>query len=231
MNKSQTKVFRLSLLLILIYWVYDVTSLFQSAPAIPDDTRDLLLRIALVKTLSFTILILLLKGQGDSFSTIGWRSSKWVFQLLRGILFGLLTFVLVNVALTPFLNSLFPSANADPGIMAHFADKSFLWIWLLTAILGGGLVEEFQRVFILTRFEKWKGEKVIVLVLLIDAISFGIGHAYQGMTGAVSAGLTGVIFGLIYLRRRSFIEAFTAHALYDIIGITVGHMMMKANSN
>lgn len=83
----------------------------------------------------------------------------------------------------------------------------------------------------LTRFEKWKGKKVIILVLLIDAISFGIGHAYQGMAGAVSAGLTGIIFGIIYLRKRSFIEAFTAHAFYDVIGISLGHMMMRADQN
>lgn len=231
MNKTQTTVFRLSLTLILIYWIYDLVSLLRPAPVIPHDTASLLLQIAFVKVLTFTLLILLLKGQGDNFKTIGWRSTQWGVQLLRGVLFGLLTFVLINVLLTPFLNTLFPSESTGPGIMAHFSDASFLWLWLISAILGGGLVEEFQRIFILTRFEKWRGKKLILLVLLIDAISFGIGHAYQGMAGAASVGLTGIIFGLIYLRKRSFIETFTAHALYDVIGISLGHVMMRTSQN
>lgn len=229
MNKSQNQVFRLSLALIVIYWIYHIAKLFQPAPALPDNTTNLLLRIAAVKATTFTILLLLLKGQRDDFKSIGWKNHKWGFQLLRGMLFGLLAFVAVNILFTPILNSFFPSNNMEPGIMAHFKDRSMLWIWFLSAVLGGGLTEEFQRVFILTRFEKWIGTKVIVPVLLIDAGFFGIGHLYQGMAGAVSAALSGVIFGLIYLRRRSFIEAFTAHSVYDLIGITVGHMLMQTS--
>lgn len=231
MNKTQTKVFRLSLVLIVIYWLYDITKLFQSPPTLPDSTTDILLRIALIKTATFGVLFFLLKGQGDSFKSIGWNGNKWVAQILRGVGFGLLIFVLINIVFTPLLNAIFPANGGGSGIMAHFTDMSMLWVWLLTGILGGGLVEEFQRVFILTRFEKWKGKKVVLLILLIDAVSFGIGHMYQGAAGAISAALTGIIFGLIYLRKRSFIEAFTAHAIYDVIGITVGHMMMQAGQN
>lgn len=231
MNKTQTKILRFSLVLIVIYWLYDITKLFQPTSTIPNDTTDLLLRIALIKTVTFVLLIALLKGQGDGFKSLGWKNRKWLPQLLWGTLFGLLTFVLINILLTPLLNAIYPSQGAGSDIMAHFTDMSILWIWVLFAILGGGLVEEFQRVFIITRFEKWKGKKVVLLILLIDAISFGIGHLYQGATGAISAALTGIIFGLIYLRKRSFIEAITAHAIYDVIGITVGHILMQQGQN
>ena len=114
-----------------------------------------------------------------------------------------------------------------PGIMAHFTNMSYLPLWILSGILGGGFVEEFQRVFILTRFEKWKGSRIIIFILLLDVISFGIGHLYQGMAGAFSAGITGLLFGLIYLRKRSFIEVFVCHAIYDVIGITIGHIIVQ----
>lgn len=231
MNKTQKKIFRFSLVLIVIYWLYDITKLFQPTPTIPDDTTDLLLRIASIKTVTFVLLIVLLNGQGDGFKSLGWKNHKWLPQLLRGAFFGLLTFILINVLITPVLNALSPSQGTGSGIMAHFTDMSILWVWVLFAILGGGLVEEFQRVFIITRFEKWKGKKVVLLILLIDAVSFGIGHLYQGTAGAISAALTGIIFGLIYLRKRSFIEAFTAHAIYDVIGITVGHILMQQGQN
>ncbi len=227
MNKQQKNIFYFSLIAIVGYWIYDVLKVFQGAPTLPDHTGTLLLRILLVKSIAFLVLFFLLKGQGDGFQSVGWKRDKWARQVLIGFGFGIAAFILINILLSPVLNQFFPRENQGPGIMAHFTDMSNLPLWILTGILGGGFVEELQRTFVLTRFEKWKGTRIIIIILLIDVVSFGIGHLYQGPAGAISTGISGLIFGLVYLRKRSFIEAFTCHAIYDVIGIVIGHLMMQ----
>ena len=54
---------------------------------------------------------------------------------------------------------------------------------------------------------------------------FGIGHLYQGVDSAIGTGIQAVLFILIYLRKRNTLEAVVAHAVYDIIGITIAYMI------
>ncbi len=227
MNNTQKRIFQLSLIVIVVYWLYDIFKLTQPPVEIPDDTTQLLTRIAFLKIGVLSVITILVFGRGDTFISLGWRKQQWPKQLLIGTAFGIVTFALTRVLIDPALTSVFPREDQGPGIMAHFTNMSNLWIWLLFGIIGGGFVEELQRVFIFSTFEKWKGKGIIVWVVLIDIISFGIGHLYQGLSGAISAAISGLIFALIYLRKRSFLEAFTAHAVYDIIGITLGHILMQ----
>ncbi|OEK01103.1 hypothetical protein BFP97_06090 [Roseivirga sp. 4D4] len=230
MNNIQKRIFQLSLVIIVAYWLYDVFKLTQPPVEIPSDTTALLTRIAFLKIAVFSVITILVFGQGHNLSFLGWKSQKCSKQLLIGTLFGIITFALTRMLIDPMLNSIFPRDDQGPGIMAHFTNMSNLWIWLLFGIIGGGFVEELQRVFIFSTFEKWKGKGIIAWVVLIDIISFGIGHLYQGLSGAISAAISGLIFALIYLRKRSFLEAFTAHAIYDVIGITLGHIIMQQMS-
>jgi membrane protease YdiL (CAAX protease family) len=227
MSKNQKRIFYFSLVLIMAYWLNDVIKVTQPPALIPDETSRLFKQILILKVSSFALICLLLFGQGDHFTNLGWRTKNWPKQLLIGCLSGIFTFALIRLLVSPLLSGVFPEANQGPRIMVHFQEPSNLWIWLLIGIFGGGFVEELQRTFILTRFEKWKGKEIIIWVVIIDVISFGAGHLYQGPGGAISAGITGLIFALIYLRKRSFIEAFSAHALYDVIGIILGHMLMQ----
>ena len=48
---------------------------------------------------------------------------------------------------------------------------------------------------------------------------FGIGHLYQGVGTAISVGLSGLVLGAIYIKRRSAIEVITIHAFSDILAI------------
>ena len=52
---------------------------------------------------------------------------------------------------------------------------------------------------------------------------FGIGHLYQGVDSAIGTGIQALLFILIYLRKRRTLEAVAAHAVYDIVGITIAY--------
>ena len=81
------------------------------------------------------------------------------------------------------------------------------------------MVEELQRIFIFTRFEKWLGRPGLILGIVLSSVMFGVGHLYQGLGIAISTAVSGVIFALVYLRRRSALEPITAHALSDVLAM------------
>lgn len=66
----------------------------------------------------------------------------------------------------------------------------------------------------------WRG--AFVVALLAQAVVFGLAHSYQGPNGAVSAGLSGVLYGgLVSLGRGSLAPAILAHGLQDSLGFVL----------
>jgi len=110
--------------------------------------------------------------------------------------------------------------------MSHLFDNIyFLPAWIFIAIFKGGFAEELWRIFTLTRFEKCCGKSGLLLALIFGAVIFGVGHLYQGVGGVISVAIVGLLYGLVYLRRRRAFEAVVAHATFDLIGITLGYMI------
>jgi membrane protease YdiL (CAAX protease family) len=86
-------------------------------------------------------------------------------------------------------------------------------VFALVVIVAGGLREEVQRAFLLTRFERWLGGPVVGLVLV--SVAFGAGHILQGWDAAIVTGLLGAAWGALYLHRRSAIAPIVSHAGYN----------------
>jgi hypothetical protein len=56
----------------------------------------------------------------------------------------------------------------------------------------------------------------IYLVPLIPGVIFGIAHIYQGITGVVKTGVTGIILGYIYAATGSLITVIIVHFVIDL---------------
>jgi membrane protease YdiL (CAAX protease family) len=82
-------------------------------------------------------------------------------------------------------------------------------------LIAGGIKEELQRAFILTRFREHLGGAG--LGLLLWSIGFGAGHYVQGIQGVVIATIYGLIFGIVYILSRSLIAPIIAHSAYDTV--------------
>jgi len=205
--------------------VVALTSLWQLATlstsqVVPEHFSEIVTRIAIDKVLVFSVLALLLWLEREGFAALGVRREGWPKQVGIGIAIGLLMFAVLNVALTAVLESIFPPPGATGrSVMVFFQDPKHLFAWLPIGIFGGGVVEELERIFILTRFEKWLGRKGLVLGVALSSLTFGAGHLYQGLGAALSTFVSGVVFSLVYLRRRSALEPMTAHAASDVIAI------------
>ena len=90
-------------------------------------------------------------------------------------------------------------------------------LFILVALVAGGLREEVQRAFLLHRFEAWLGGGAVGVV--VTSVAFGAGHLIQGVDAAVATGLLGAFWGSIYLRRRSMVAPLVSHSGFDVIQI------------
>jgi membrane protease YdiL (CAAX protease family) len=86
-------------------------------------------------------------------------------------------------------------------------------IFTVVVVLAGGVREELQRAFILHRFEQRLGGVRLGLVLF--SVSFGLMHINQGLDAALAVGVLGVIWGVLYVTRRSAVMAMTNHAGFN----------------
>jgi membrane protease YdiL (CAAX protease family) len=85
------------------------------------------------------------------------------------------------------------------------------------ALVSGGFREEIQRAFVLHRFEQHLGGSAIGLALF--SIVFGLGHAIQGWDVAATVAALGLLWGLVYLRRRSVAASVVSHAGFDVVQV------------
>ena len=91
------------------------------------------------------------------------------------------------------------------------------WLFIVVAIVAGGVREEMQRAFILRRFEQRLGGAMVGLAIF--SVAFGAGHLLQGWDIAIVTGLLGATWGYIYLRRRSIVAPGVSHAAFNVIQI------------
>jgi membrane protease YdiL (CAAX protease family) len=87
----------------------------------------------------------------------------------------------------------------------------------LVAIVAGGIREELQRAFLLTRFERYLGGTAVGVGVL--SVAFGLGHLLQGFDAAVSTGTLGLFWALVYVRRRSTVAPVVSHAGFNALEV------------
>ncbi len=219
MPLSKRNALAVSIGAILLYYLYNIIS-ERTAPVLPEHFGELVLLIVRNKLIMFAALYLLLRLEGEGFEALGVRRAGWPRHVGIGLGIGVLMFLGLNVALDSVLNSIIPRApSTGPSIMSFFADPWHLVAWLPIGIFGGGVVEELQRIFVITRFEKWLGRPGLILGVTLSSAMFGLGHRYQGVGTALSTAVSGLVFAGVYLRRRSALEPITAHAFSDVIAI------------
>lgn len=90
-------------------------------------------------------------------------------------------------------------------------------IMVATVIVAGGLREEMQRAFVLTRFRQSLGGGRIGL--LVFSLAFGAGHLLQGWDAAIATVALGLTWGVVYLVRGSIVAPVVSHAAFDVLQV------------
>lgn len=142
-------------------------------------------------------------------------------EALRGL--ALVVPVLVVVAAVVLaLRAVFPwMRTVEQNPLGAFMDTPLrAGIFFVVVVVAGGVREELQRAFILHRFEQRLGGVKLGLVLF--TITFGALHAQQGLDVAVAVGLLGLMWGIVYIRRRSAVLPIVNHAGFNAMQVMQG---------
>jgi membrane protease YdiL (CAAX protease family) len=216
----------LSILLIVAYWAVSTAKLLSAGqPYFPDSVRVLALYAALKAVVVLALVWPLLRASGERLTDLGLGLRDVRLALPRGLFLAVAIFLLMNVVVSGLRSVFGGGTGTAPAVVALFRDPGEAPYWVFAAVVGGGFTEELQRAFVLTRFERAFGKAGLVVALLIDSACFGVGHLYQGYSGAVSTGVSGLLFGLVFLRRRRAADAMVAHAGFDLIGVAAAYAL------
>ncbi|MFC1917540.1 CPBP family intramembrane glutamic endopeptidase [Chloroflexota bacterium] len=177
---------------------------------------------------TFTVIAvtLLLRLSKERYKDIGFNKKSLFRQIGIGVLFGILIFVLMNIAIDTIVDALLPKESIEgTDLSVLFQNILFLPVWIVLAIFKSGFSEELWRIFTLTRFEKLFGKSGLFFALIVGSLIFGFGHFYQGTSGIIVAAIRGLLYASVYLRKRKAFEAISAHATFDLINITLGYII------
>lgn len=228
MGISKRSALTLSIVCIIAYWLYQLFSL-NSTRQVPALFTDFALQVATTKIIHFTSIALLLWLAQEPWKQLGFTILYWKRQIAYGLLIGLVLTLLFNVGLNSVLANLFTKPINSTGVMNYFTNPNNLLIWLFIGIVGGGFVEELMRIFVLTRFENRFGQVGLYIALTVSSLLFGMGHLYQGTGTAITTSLSGLVMGIIYIRRRKALEVITIHAFSDVLSILAAFYLNDAH--
>ena len=177
--------------------------------------------VSLLDTLAIVLLVVLflrLRGEDASRVLLG-AGSVWR-EVRRGVAYLPLVFGLV-IGLGSLVQSLAPWMHNVPEnpLQAMLTSPWRVGIFAVVVVLAGGVREEVQRAFILHRFDRDLGGARLGLALF--SIAFGLGHLTQGLDAALITGTLGLLWGVMYLARRSMVAPAISHSLFNLIEIAL----------
>lgn len=174
--------------------------------------------------LAFGILSLWLRGERGG--SVGLRlrvpwGRTWVLGVGAGLGYQSLSIYVLEPAIARFTGRL-PDVSSFAALEGNVR---LLLVSLLVAWTLAAVGEEFVfRGYLLTRLAQVFGgtSRGWLAGVLLTSAAFGLGHVYQGASGVITAGLSGLVFGMLYLRAgRNLWVPMIAHGTVDTVGFTL----------
>jgi len=153
--------------------------------------------------------------------TLAFRSASLGRDLSLGIGTGVALWAVSHFLMDPALAGLFGKIDLD-GVAAVKGNLGNYLILLAAGLIYGGVIEEvINRGFVVGWGTALFGERAAVPLMLLSTVVFGLAHRYQDTAGMISTGISGLVFGVVYLiSGRKLMPAMLCHAIANAIGIT-----------
>ena len=167
--------------------------------------------------ITLLLLVIILKAHRETICSLGLYWDRWKSYLLLGL--GLVPlFFAINVVVAFVFRVYLPDYYIEQNPLTEtIKTPQHLILFIISALIAGGIKEELQRAFILNRFRRYLGGAWLGLILW--SLAFGAAHYVQGAQGITIATLYGLIFGIIYLITGSLIAPIVAHGAYDTLAL------------
>ena len=166
-------------------------------------------------------LSLWLRGKG--WSDFGLKKPQsWKRTLLLAVLVGIIFQALSLYVIEPFLGKLtgnIPDVSVFKPLVGNVAQLIFFLglSWTFAAFVE----EMIYRGYFMHRFADLfnRNNTGFIVGIILSNFLFGFGHMYQGLSGMIITGLTGLLFaGLFFATNRNLWAAIIAHGIYDTVG-------------
>lgn len=178
--------------------------------------------------LSIIVATVVLKQRGTGWQEIGLaRPGSWLRTVLLG--FASAIGVIVTIVVLQNIARNLPGTQVAEADMSRFNPlEGNLPMLLISVFLAWTAVafgeEMMYRAFLIDQLgEVFQSSKLRwVLALVASSVLFGLVHFYQGPLGIVITGLTGLVFGVIYLRSgRNLWVTIIAHGLVNTLSFVL----------
>lgn len=162
---------------------------------------------------------------------LGWRDvglkrpARWSHTLLPGTGVGIAYQFVSLYLIEPLLARL---TGALPDVSQFAPLVGNVWFFLLSIVvawtLAAFLEEMVFRGYMMTRVADVGGKTraAWLVALLLTSALFGLAHLYQGASGMIITGMSGLLFGALYLASgRNLWTAIIAHGVNDTLGFAL----------
>jgi membrane protease YdiL (CAAX protease family) len=167
--------------------------------------------------ITFVFLAMILRLHHERIQDLGLIWDRWRPNILIGLVLVPFLFI-INIFVAFIFREYLPQYYlVNNPLTESIHTPQQLALFILSALVAGGIKEELQRAFILARFRKYLGGAGLGLV--IWSLAFGIGHHVQDVQGITVAAICGFLFGLIYLVSGSLIAPIVAHSVYNTLAL------------
>jgi CAAX protease family protein len=156
------------------------------------------------------------------------RGMGWTLRhVWRDILLGVILFVPVfygTAWLDSFLTNIgFTSPSSTASALEPSRTTAEMLLALALVLVVAVTEETIFRGYLMNRLRTVTGSPF--WSLLLAAFIFSLGHGYEGTAGVVTVGVMGLVFGLVYLWRKSLVAPITMHFLQDFVAIILVPML------
>jgi len=174
-----------------------------------------------IYALAFVLISIIVRRKG--FKGIGLvRPRSWTMTLVLGIVGGCLYQFLSLLAIEPLIGRITGSLPDVSNFAAIKGDTKFLMTWLAITWTVAALGEEIvYRGYMMNRISDYFGKKKMswIIALILSSVLFGTIHYYQGLSGMLSTGVSGLFFGAFFLAGgRNLWTPVLAHGVSNSIG-------------
>lgn len=174
-----------------------------------------------------------LRRRGMVWGDLGFRSPQnWQNTILLGVALGVGVQGLVIIVVGPIVRQI-TGMEQDLHLFENMANGNFraLLGWLAVSWTLAAFGEEMvYRGYLLNRLGDLTGFTTLgwAISLLAVAAFFGMVHAYQGASGILLAGFSGLVQGLAYLAtKRNLWVSIICHGVTDTAGFILIYTLMQ----
>lgn len=193
------------------------------------DSKYLVTLLSLEATLTLVFIWAFLRLHGQGIKYIGWDWGSGVAKEFVIALFSLPLLFIATFITKSFFQAFFPEYVTEENPLLGLVETPLdLLLLAFTSLYVGGIKEEFQRAFVLIRFDGFLGG--IWPGLILWTFFFAYGHSIQGVDNAAGAGVLGLCFGLLFIWRRRLIAPVIAHTLYNVTTVVSYWLLMNYSS-